>query len=59
MKLVEQVNQSFENNGFTLCVFIDLPRAFDTVDYQMLLKKLGYYGIFENNLRWLENCLKE
>ena len=59
MKLVEQVNQSFEKNGFTLCVFIDLPRVFDTVDYQMLLKKLGYYGIFGNNLRWLENCLKE
>ena len=59
VKLVEQVNQSFEKNGFTLCVFIDLSRAFDTVDYQILLKKLGYYGIFGNNLRSLENCLKE
>ena len=40
-------------------MFIDLPRAFDTVDYQILLKKLGYYGIFGNDLRWLEDCLKE
>ena len=46
VKLFEQGNESFEKNGFTLCVFIDLSRAFDTVDYQILLKKLGYYGIF-------------
>ena len=46
-------------NKFTLGVFVDLPKAFDTVDHQILFKKLGYYGITGNNLRWFENYLKD
>ena len=53
-QLVEQINQSFEKNEFTLGVFV-----FDTVDYQIVFKKLEYYCIAENNLRWFENYLKD
>ena len=59
LQLVEQINQSFEKNEFTLGVFVDLSKAFDTVDHQILLKKLEYYGIAGNNLRWFENYLKD
>ena len=59
LHLVEQTNQSFEKNEFTLGVFVDLSKAFDTVDHQVLLKKLEYYGIAGNNLRWFENYLKD
>ena len=59
LQLVEQINQSFEKNKFTLGVFVDLSKAFDTVDHQILLKKLEYYGIAGNNLRWFENYLKD
>ena len=38
LQLVEQINQSFERNEFTLGVFIDLSKAFDTVDHQILFK---------------------
>ena len=31
-------NQSFEKNEFTLGVFVDLSKAFDTVYHQILLK---------------------
>ena len=58
LQLVEQINQSFEKNKFTLGVFVDLSKAFDTVDHQILMKKLEYYGIAGNNLRWFENYLK-
>ena len=59
LQVVEQINQSFEKSEFTLGVFVDLSKAFDTADHQILLKKLEYYGIAGNNLRWFENYLKD
>ena len=43
LPLVEQINQFFEKNKFTLGVFVDLYKAFDTVDHQILLKNIEYY----------------
>ena len=43
--LIDQINNNFENNEYTFGVFIDLSKVFDTVDHQILLKKLNLYGI--------------
>ena len=43
--LVNEILKSFENNCYTLGVFIDLTKAFDTVDHNILLKKLFHYGV--------------
>ena len=59
LQLVEQINQSFEKNEFNLGVFVDLSKAFDAVDHQILLKKIEYYGIAGNNRRCFENYLKD
>ena len=37
-------------NKYTLGLFIDLPIAFDTVNHNILLKKLKLYGIENSNL---------
>ena len=45
LQLVDQILDSFEYNEYTLGVFIDLSKAFDTCDYSILLKKLELYGV--------------
>ena len=56
--LVNEIFKSFENNCYTLSVFIDLTEAFDTVDHNILLKKLFHYGVRGNNLKLLQSYLQ-
>ena len=57
MQLIDNINNSFEKNHFTLGVFIDLSKAFDTVDHYILITKLKQYGIQGNNIRWFQSYL--
>ena len=58
LQLVDQVSNSFEKNLFTLGVFIDLSKAFDTINYNILIFKLQNRNrITGNNLKWFESYL--
>ena len=57
--LVNKILKSFESNCYTLGVFIDLTKAFDTVDHNILLKKLFHYGVRGNNLKLLQSYLQK
>ena len=45
IKIVENIQEKLDNKTFVGGVFLDLQKAFDTVNHKILLQKLDYYGI--------------
>ena len=54
---LRDITSSFEKGEYTLGVLIDLSQAFDTVDHQILIKKLQCYGIDGTALEWFKSYL--
>ena len=44
-ELLDHILQAKESNHFSASVFLDLSKAFDTLNHDVLLKKLDRYGI--------------
>ena len=61
LTIVELANQIYskfsEMNLLELGFFIDLSKAFDTVDHDVLLTKLIFYGIHNMNHKWFRSYL--
>jgi hypothetical protein len=43
--LYDKISNAIDNNEFAMSVFIDLSKAFDTLDHNILCNKLYYYGV--------------
>jgi len=46
-----------DTNKMNLAIFLDLRKAFNTVDHNMIIKKLNSYGIVDRTGDWLESYL--
>ena len=57
--VVEYIYKSLDDNKFVFGVYIDLKKAFDTVDHDILLAKLEHYGIRGNALKWFKSYLSK
>ena len=55
LELANKIFESFENNEYTIGIFIDLKKAFDTVDHSTLLSKLNFYGVHGTPLNWMHD----
>ena len=48
---------AFNDNKCTLGNFVDLSKAFNTVDHDILLKKIDMYSIKGKNSKWFHSYL--
>ena len=58
-ELVGTIAKNMEEKKWTIGVFIDLSKAFDTLSHSILLRKLEKYGIRGNILTWFKDYLAE
>ena len=59
LEITEQIKESIDNGKFGCGIFIDLKKAFDTVNHKILLLKLEHYGIRGALLNWFESYLTD
>ena len=57
MQITERVKESIDNGKFGCGIFIDLRKAFGTVNHDILLLKLEHYGVRDNMLNWFKSYL--
>jgi hypothetical protein len=58
-KFTDSILGDMDASRFTGAVFLDLSKAFDTVDHTILLDKLRILGVDEDSLDWFESYLSE
>ncbi len=55
---MNHISDAFNEKKSTIAIFCDLRKAFDTCDYEILLRKLVRYGAAGAELLWFKSYLK-
>ena len=57
LELVDRITRDLDIGSTPISIFIDLSKAFDTLDHNILLSKLHYYGTNGSALQLLRSYL--
>ena len=57
LSLTASIKQSIDSGNIGCGIFLDLQKAFDTVNHKILSDKLEHYGIRGNALKWFQSYL--
>ena len=55
--LYDKISSAIDNKECTVGIFIDLSKAFDAVDHNILISKLEHYGVRGTSLRGFESYI--
>ena len=55
--LVDEIREAGDNGMLTGALFLDLSKAFDTINHNLILKKLMSYGVRCSELNWFTDYL--
>ena len=59
ISLVNKITSCIDSGDLMIGVFLDLKKAFDTVNHTILIRKMYAYGIRGNILKWFESYLTD
>lgn len=57
LELIDRALQATDNRDCMLITFMDLSKAFDTLDHSIMINKLRYYGVDPIALKWFSSYL--
>jgi retron-type reverse transcriptase len=56
-ELLDTITLALDNNCFALSLFIDVSKAFDSINHKILLSKLEHYGLRGSVYSWFRSYL--
>ena len=57
--LIRNIFSAIDRNETTLGIFLDLSKAFDAINHEILRQKLQRYGIRDTALAWIKSYLED
>ena len=59
IRLVDHINHEMDKSHTPCNIYIDLSKAFDTLDFEILLFKLRFYGVTDTAFELMKNYLSD
>ena len=57
LELCDRISEYIDKNKIPITIYLDLSKAFDTLDHNILLRKLKYYGVSGPAFNWFHSYL--
>ena len=59
LEVVDRLGKELDARKTPIAIFLDLSKAFDTLNHDILLTKLSYYGVEDQSINWFKSYLTD